>query len=63
MVRHLERSECRREMHAHVGELPLLSNRYDTNNIETKLQTEETVGSSRLTSLHIPKRYPRGRHY
>lgn len=41
MVRHLERSECRREMHAYVGELPLLSDRFKINNYKSKLKIKK----------------------
>ncbi|KAF7639071.1 Tyrosine-protein phosphatase domain-containing protein [Meloidogyne graminicola] len=47
LVRHRERPELRRELHAHVGELPL----------------PVEIGLNTLANVQLPKRYPRGKRY
>lgn len=53
LVRHRERPELRREIHAHVGELPLPSE------LEIRQQPEQNP----LATVQLPKRYPRGKRY
>jgi len=61
LVRRRERPECRREMHAHVGELPLPAERYEVNDGPTA--NGDPSSAVNLATLQLPKRYPRGRRY
>ncbi|KAI1722112.1 protein-tyrosine phosphatase domain-containing protein [Ditylenchus destructor] len=60
LVRHQERPNTRRELHAHVGELPLPADYFESSEDhvlaagDMKLKPENT---------RLPKKYPRGRRY
>jgi hypothetical protein len=60
LVRHRARPELRREMHAHVGELPLPAEadiKSDNNGIRPP------PGANPLAGIQLPKRFPRGKRY
>uniref|UniRef100_A0AC35FAV5 Tyrosine-protein phosphatase domain-containing protein n=1 Tax=Panagrolaimus sp. PS1159 TaxID=55785 RepID=A0AC35FAV5_9BILA len=49
LVRHRDRPETRREIHAHIGELPI--------------PLENTITESSAPAIVIPKMYPKGKRY
>ena len=55
LVRHRERPELRREMHSHVGELPLPA--------EIEMRQEQREEENLLATMQLPRRYPRGKRY
>lgn len=72
LVRHRDRPEYRREIHAHVGELPLPAERHVRNADNDKDAKEDDDNNnfvdsmkdaSSLANTHLPGRYPRGKRY
>uniref|UniRef100_A0A915DGK8 Tyrosine-protein phosphatase domain-containing protein n=1 Tax=Ditylenchus dipsaci TaxID=166011 RepID=A0A915DGK8_9BILA len=57
LVRRRDRPETRREIHAHVGEMPLPAERFHLNNNAASAANDD------FSDLRLPKKYPRGRRY
>jgi len=60
LVRHRERPELRRELHAHVGELPLPA---DIGVVHQTAHEYPEEQKNPLANIQLPKRYPRGKRY